>query len=150
MKRAWRLVSLTALSKTTADNALRLKQAIGLVWKSAPGWTLAGVALIILQGSLPLAALYLMKLIVDSISTGSSFEHVITLIGLAGGVALLVAFCNSISNLISEVQSILVSDSIQEILHAKSVEVDLEYMRTRNTTRSFIEPNRKLRAGRPR
>lgn len=128
MKRAWKLVSLTALSKTTADNALRLKQAIGLVWKSAPGWTLAGIALIIIQGSLPLAALYLMKLIVDSISTGSSFEHVITLIGLAGGgVALLVAFCNSISNLISEVQSILVSDSIQEILHAKSVEVDLEY-----------------------
>jgi len=36
------------MRKTVADNALRLKQAIGLVWKSAPGWTLAGIALIIL------------------------------------------------------------------------------------------------------
>jgi ATP-binding cassette, subfamily B, bacterial len=42
-------------------------------------------------------------------------------------VALLVAICNSASNVVSEAQSILVSDSIQEILHAKSVEVDLEY-----------------------
>lgn len=104
-----------------------MKQAVELVWKSAPGWTLAGVVLIILQGSLPLAALYLMKLIVDGVSSGASFEAVLLWIGLAGGVALLVAVCSSLSSVVSEAQSIQVSDSIQEILHAKSVEVDLEY-----------------------
>jgi ATP-binding cassette subfamily B protein len=115
------------MRKIAIENALQLKQAIDLVWKSAPGWTLAGVALIILQGSLPLAALYLMKLIVDAVTSGASLETVLLWIGLAGTVALLVAICNSASNVVSEAQSILVSDSIQEILHAKSVEVDLEY-----------------------
>lgn len=115
------------ISRTASDNALRFKQAIDLVWKSAPCWTLAGIVLIIFQGSLPLVALYLMKLIVDSVSTGASFSEVLILIGLAGGVALLAAACNSASNVISEAQSILVSDHVQEILHAKSIEVDLEY-----------------------
>jgi ATP-binding cassette subfamily B protein len=115
------------MGKKASANALRLKQAVDLVWKSAPGWTLAGVVLIILQGGLPLAALYLMKLIVDGVSSGASFEAVLLWIGLAGGVALLVAVCNSLSSVVSEAQSIQVSDSIQEILHAKSVEVDLEY-----------------------
>lgn len=115
------------IGRTAADNALRLRQAIGLVWQSAPGWTLAGIALILLQSCLPLAALYLMKLIVDAVTTGAGFEAVLLLICLAGGVALLVAVCNSASNVVSEAQSILVSDSIQEIIHAKSVQVDLEY-----------------------
>ncbi len=119
--------SAKTVGKTASDNSLQLKQAISLVWQSAPGWTLAGIVLIILQGSLPLAALYLMKLIVDSVTTGAGFEAVLLWIGLAGGVALLVAICNSASSLVSEAQSILVSDSIQEILHAKSIEVDLEY-----------------------
>lgn len=119
--------SANALGKKASDNALRLKQAVELVWMSAPGWTLAGVVLIIFLGSLPLLALYLMKLIVDGVSSGASFEAVLLWIGLAGGVALLVAVCNSLSSVVSEAQSIQVSDSIQEILHAKSVEVDLEY-----------------------
>lgn len=119
--------SANALGNKASENALRLKQAVELVWKSAPGWTLAGVALIILQGSLPLLALYLMKLIVDGVSSGASFGAVMLYIGLAGGVALLVAICNSLATVVSEAQSIQVSDSIQEILHAKSVEVDLEY-----------------------
>ena len=68
-----------------------------------------------------------MKLIVDAVTSGAGLETVLLWIGLAGAVALLVAICNSASNVVSEAQSILVSDSIQEILHAKSVEVDLEY-----------------------
>jgi ATP-binding cassette subfamily B protein len=121
------LSSPKTIGKTASDNALQLKQAICLVWQSAPGWTLAGIALIILQGSLPLAALYLMKLIVDAVTSAAGFESVLLWIGLAGGVALLVAICNSASSVVSEAQSILVSDSIPEILHAKSEQVDLEY-----------------------
>jgi ATP-binding cassette subfamily B protein len=107
------LSSPKTIGKTASDNALQLKQAIDLAWQSAPGWTLAAVALIILQGSLPLAALCLMKLIVDAVTAGASFESVLLWISLAGGVALLVAVCNSVSSVVSEAQSMLVSDSIQ-------------------------------------
>jgi ATP-binding cassette subfamily B protein len=68
-----------------------------------------------------------MKLIVDYVTFAAGFERALLLIDLAGGVALLVAICNSVSSVVSEAQSILVSDSIPEILHAKSVQVDLEY-----------------------
>jgi len=112
---------------------LQLRHALGLVWESAPGWTVAGAVLIIVQGVLPLAALYLMKLIVDSVTAGvvtagtDAFGSVLVLIALAGGVALLTVLCNSASAVISEAQSALVSDHVQELIHSKSVEVDLEY-----------------------
>ena len=115
------------------NNVLQLRHALGLVWESAPGWTVAGAVLIIVQGILPLAALYLMKLIVDSVTGGvvtagtEAFGSVLFLIALAGGVALLTVLCNSASAVISEAQSALVSDHVQELIHSKSVEVDLEY-----------------------
>ena len=114
-----------AVIRTIANNAFLLRQAMNLVWESAPALTIASIVLVFLQGILPLAALYLMKLIVDSVSTGASSREVLIFMGLAGGVVLLIAVCNSITNVISEAQSIMVSDRTQEILHAKSVEVDL-------------------------
>jgi ATP-binding cassette subfamily B protein len=53
-----------------AKTALQLKRAINLVWQSGPRWTMASVALILIQGLLPLLALYLMKLIVDAVTVG--------------------------------------------------------------------------------
>jgi ATP-binding cassette subfamily B protein len=61
-------MNLPFLSKLS--NSLRLQRAIKLVWQSAPGWTLAQFALMIAQSILPLATLYLMKQIVDSVTFG--------------------------------------------------------------------------------
>ncbi|HEY3360664.1 MAG TPA: ABC transporter ATP-binding protein [Methanosarcina sp.] len=115
-------------------NILHLKSAFSLVWQSAPGWTLLSAFLVVLQGTLPLASLYLMKLIVDSITTGidsankqAAFGHILFLISLAAGVAFLVILSRSASNIVNETQAALVSDHIIDLLHAKSIEVDLEY-----------------------
>ena len=48
--------------------ALRVDRAIRLVWKASPAWTTASFTLQTIQGVLPLAALYLMKLIVDAVT----------------------------------------------------------------------------------
>jgi ATP-binding cassette, subfamily B, bacterial len=92
------------------------------------------VALMVLQGILPLVSLYLIKLIVDSVTAGISssdktavMQNLFVLILLAGGVALLQYFCRSATMVVSEAQSALVTDHIQDILHSKSIEVDLEY-----------------------
>lgn len=115
-------------------NIPRLKRALSLVWKSAPGWTLVNGFLVILQGILPLAALYLMKLIVDSVTAGmnsadkeAAFEQILFLIFLAAGVAFLTSMIRSASSVVSEAQAALVSDHILDQLHAKSIEIDLEY-----------------------
>ena len=110
---------------------------MGLVWESAPLWTLANAITVTLQGLLPLASLYLMKLIVDSANVayssadkGQAFEKILMLMALAGGVAVLSALTRSCSSVISEVQASLVSDHVQNIMHTQSVALDLEYYET--------------------
>lgn len=126
--------SRTESARDKITNALHLKRAISLVWQSAPGWTLLSAFMVVLQGILPLASLYLMKLIVDSITAGMSstskefaFGHVLFLIFLAAGTSFLTALSRSISDIVSEAQAALVSDYILDLLHNKSIEADLEY-----------------------
>jgi ATP-binding cassette subfamily B protein len=120
--------------KEKVINTLHLKRALSLVWQSAPKWTLVSAFLVVLQGTLPLASLYLMKLIVDSVTAGmnsankeAAFGKVLFLISLAVGVAFLTALSRSVSSVVSEAQAALVSDHILDLLHAKSIEADLEY-----------------------
>jgi ATP-binding cassette subfamily B protein len=75
-----------------------------------------------------------MKLVVDAINTsivtsnkGATFSHVIILIGLAGAVALFDNLCDFLAGLVNEIQSQLVTDYMYGLLHAKSIEIDLEY-----------------------
>lgn len=114
--------------------ALQLRRALHLVWQSAPSWTLASIALLVVQGILPLLSLYLTKLMVDAVSTGLTtsdkaavLRHVMTLVVLAGVVALAGNLCSSLVKLVSVAQTQLVTDRVHNILQVKSVEVDLEY-----------------------
>lgn len=124
--------------KTTAGQilrqALRLDRAVRLVWKSAPVWTLVNLGLILVQGLIPLAALYLMKQIVDTVAAGFSapdkitaFHQALVWILAAGGVALLSVLCRSLTELVEEAQSLIVTDAVSDQLHAQSIAVDLEY-----------------------
>jgi ATP-binding cassette subfamily B protein len=113
---------------------LRLDRAVRFVWHAAPGWTIAAIALVTIQGALPLLTLYLIKLIIDAVTfaLGASdkiiaFHHVALLIGVAAGAAILNALCQQISGYIKEAQTLKVTDYMYDILHAKSIEVDLEY-----------------------
>jgi ATP-binding cassette subfamily B protein len=112
----------------------KIKRAILFVWQSAPGLTVAKVTLIIAQGLLPLASLYLTKLVVDAISTSvttsnkqAALSQVMLLVALAGAVILATTLCESSTNLVSTLQAQRVTDYMESILHAKSIEVDLEY-----------------------
>src|SRR6516162_3938052 len=112
---------------------LQLKRALILVWRIAPGWTAASFIVMLVQAALPLAALYLMKLIVDAaaaeLASGrvAAFNRLALLIALAGAVALISSFVRSIAALISEAQAEEVTDHMQEAIHSKSIEVDLEF-----------------------
>jgi ATP-binding cassette subfamily B protein len=114
--------------------ALSLDRAVRFVWQAGPGWTFGSVVLVVVQGALPLLALYLVKLIVDAVtfSVGApdkvaAFRQVALLIGLAAAVALFKALCQSIADLVKEAQTLAVTDHMYDVLHAKSIEVDLEY-----------------------
>jgi ATP-binding cassette, subfamily B, bacterial len=120
--------------KTRRDFLGNLVRALNLIWQCARGLTVASVALVLLQGLLPLAGLYIMKLLVDTVTHSFSaadkdqaFVSVALLIGFLGLIALLEALCGSLSRLVSSIHAQLVTDHMYDILHAKSLEVDLEY-----------------------
>ncbi|MGE0554390.1 MAG: ABC transporter ATP-binding protein [Gemmatimonadales bacterium] len=109
-----------------------LLDGLKLVWRSAPGWTAAQIGLLLALSVLPIAALYLTKAIVDAVaaaldSGGAERGPVITLILLAALVAALSAALRAIVTLVTEVQAGRLGDLVQDMLHGKSVSVDLQY-----------------------
>ncbi len=115
-------------------DALRLGRALKLVWSVAPRWTAASVALTVLQGLLPLATVWLMKLIVDAVTDGiagsdpgAAYRHVAILIGLAAVVGLVAVALRSLATMVDQALGQTLTDHITDIIHAQSVAVDLEY-----------------------
>ncbi len=113
--------------------SMRLRRPLGLVWQSAPGWTVFSIMLVFVQAALPLAALYVMKLIVDAVASGltggasPSFASVLWLVGLAVVIGLVAAGARSLASLATEAQNQAVTDHMFGVLHRKSIDVDLEY-----------------------
>ena len=114
--------------------ALRFIPALRLVWQSSPGWTMARLVLVVFQGLLPLAMIYLAKLIIDTVTLnlrsgdpGEVFTRVLPLIIMAGVATILNSLCQSLNELVNTAHSQQVTDYMQGVIHAKSVEADLEY-----------------------
>jgi ATP-binding cassette subfamily B protein len=91
-------------------------------------------AIVFVQGILPLLMLFLLKLVIDSVSdsivsesSSTDFRRIAILIVLMGLVAAIEASLRIISSVVSQTHGHLVTDYMQRILHRKSTEVDLEY-----------------------
>jgi ATP-binding cassette subfamily B protein len=120
-------------------NDLYLGRALRLIWQSTPGWTVASVTLLVVQGVLPLASLYLLKRVVDAVVASlrgvglaaadpvGTFREVALLIGLTGAVNVLNALCGAAAGLVGEQRSHAFADHMSDVIHHKSVQVDLQY-----------------------
>ena len=120
--------------RTQIAQALHLLPAFKLVWQSSPRWMIARIAVLVFQGVLPLASLYLLKLVIDQVALSTTavdksaaFQQVLLLLLLLGGVMLLASVITSIAELVSTAQTQRVTDFMQNLLLEKSVAADLEY-----------------------
>jgi ATP-binding cassette subfamily B protein len=111
-----------------------LKQALEFVYQGAPGWTVLSTILVLVMGLIPLATLFLLKRMIDSISRAIMHPHdhasrqmVLVYVGLSAGLAILAVVLKLLSSLVTEIQARAVADSMLDRLHAKSIEIDLEY-----------------------
>jgi ATP-binding cassette subfamily B protein len=107
-----------------------LPRALKLVWEVARPWTTAWIALLIVQGLLPAATVYLTKLVVDGVvvalRNGSSRLVLLPLV-LLGGVLLLMEVVRNAINWVRTVQAELLQDHITSLIHEKSVAIDLAF-----------------------
>src|ERR1044072_7552596 len=108
-----------------------LPRALSLVWEVGRPWTVAWIVLLIVQGLLPVAFVYLTKLVVDGVvrANGSwpAMRNVLLLVLLLGGVLLLMEVVRNAINWVRTVQAELLQDHITALIHEKSVTVDLAF-----------------------
>jgi ATP-binding cassette, subfamily B, bacterial len=120
--------------KINIKQATRFVPALRLVWQSSPGWTISRIVLVSIQGILPLASIYLAKLIIDTVTTNLNspdktaiFRQVLPLLILAAVVTVITTLCQSLTELVNTAHAQQVTDYMQGIIHDKSIEADLEY-----------------------
>jgi ATP-binding cassette, subfamily B, bacterial len=107
--------------------------AVMMVWSCSPRWTIARVVLLIVQGLLPLGSLYLTKLVIDTLTSGLTIQpqmagqRLLILLALIGLITIVSDFCNFLADLVNTAQSHRVEDTMSDLLHAKSIEMDLGY-----------------------
>ncbi len=115
------------------QHSIRIIPALRLVWAAAPSWTAAQIVLLLFQGFLPLALLYLSKLIIDAVTESLTtdktiaWEKVLFLLFLTGVITIINTLWNSLLEVVNTAQSQRVSDHMQLVIHSKSIEVDLEF-----------------------
>lgn len=110
----------------------QIGRAVGLMWECSPGWSLTGVLLLFGQGLLPVAGLYLTKLILDGLETlllGPAGTGVPTSLyvyaGLAGLVAILSRSFAALSTWVRDAQSYLATVFLHGKIHRKACEASL-------------------------
>src|SRR5215213_6294771 len=111
-----------------------LPRALKLVWTVARPWTTAWIVLLVVQGLLPAATVYLTKLVVDGLILAlridvswPAMQHVLLLALLLGGVLLLMEVVRNAINWVRAVQAELLQDHITSLIHEKSVTADLAF-----------------------
>jgi ATP-binding cassette subfamily B protein len=114
-----------------------LPKALKLVWDAAPSWTAAWAALLIVQGVLPVATVYLTRALVNSlvalISGEVGWEAVrvpLFLVLLMALVLLMQTLLASLSTWVRTAQSELVSDDLSDRIQAQALALDMTYYET--------------------
>src|SRR5689334_23828203 len=110
-----------------------LPRALALVWQVARPWTVAWVLLLIIQGLLPAALVFLTKRFVDALIIAlrgvswPEMQNAMLVVLLVGGVLLLMEVVRNAINWVRTVQAELLQDHIASLIHEKSVTVDLAF-----------------------
>lgn len=111
-----------------------LPRVVGLLWHVARTWTAAWLILLIIQGLLPAAAVYVTKLVVDGIvaavNSGNSWitlRPVLLLVLTLAGIMLVQEVVRGGISWVRLAQGELLQDHINDLIHAKSISADLAF-----------------------
>jgi len=107
------------------------------VWEAGRGWTVAWGLLLVVQGLLPVAVVYLTRSVVDAMvdatGSGGSWEEVrpaVFLVLAMAGVLLVSEVARAVGAYLRAVQGELVRDHIAAMIHERSLAVDMTFYET--------------------
>lgn len=105
-------------------------ESLRLVWQSAPGWATANTFLSVLRSFLPLLLLWLLKNVIDAITTASSAGSSSLSDVLMPVIALVTVWfldeaLSDLGNYVRQKQSLKFEDHMYGLLHTKSSSLDL-------------------------
>jgi ATP-binding cassette subfamily B protein len=114
-----------------------LFEALKIVYKSTPKWTIINSFVTIIRGGIPLLLLYVVKQLIDVVNnhmTGidNDPQHIAFIVGLTAVFFLLNSVSGSVSSLIRERQSHFVNDYVQNIIHKKTINIDYKFFEDAN------------------
>lgn len=111
-----------------------LSRTAGLIWNASGWWSFLWMVLLILQGIIPAAIVYLMAPLIDGISaamgahTGwESLYPVLPTIALMVSLMVLNELLGTLTKWIRTVQSELISDAIYDQIHSKALSLDMSF-----------------------
>jgi ATP-binding cassette subfamily B protein len=110
-----------------------LPQTFQLIWAASHHWTLAWIVLLVIQGILPAASVYLTRTLVDSlvaiVGAGINWDNVQSILlpgTLMLGVLLSTELLQGLGEWVRTAQSELVQDHISALVHRQSIAIDYE------------------------
>ncbi len=110
-----------------------LRLALHFSFKSGAKWVVIKFVLITIQALLPLAGLYILKLLIDGLTTlppdagEEYYETALVHVLMLGGIGVLTSIISSFSEIVNEKQRFLLDDYIAEVVNSKSLSLDLAY-----------------------
>ena len=111
-----------------------LPRALGLVWRAAPRWTFITLALLLIQGVLPVFTVFLTRELVDSLAALVQSNGDRTLIGPAISAALLMGLVllagegiGAVSGYVRVALAEQVQDRMSALIHTQAIALDLQF-----------------------
>lgn len=109
-------------------------RALRIVWDAAPGWTAASLALVAVQGILPVFTVYLTRVVVNAlVALVNSGDAAVSLgpaaltIGLMGLALLASELLGSAAGYVRTALAEQVQDAMNGLIHAQAVALDLSF-----------------------
>jgi ATP-binding cassette subfamily B protein len=107
------------------------RESVKLAWQSAPGWTFANIVISILRSFTPLLLLWLLKGLIDGITTAASARPGQPIVNILWPILAVVIIwfldeaASDLGNFIRKKQSMKLESFMYGLLHSKAIKLDL-------------------------
>lgn len=110
-------------------------KSLKLVWQSAPGWAVANAVVSLIRSFLPLALIYLIKVLIDTITGAANasvpvVNDIMYIVVAVAVIWFLDEAASDIGNYVRKQQSVKLESYMFSLLHDKASKLDLQYFET--------------------